>query len=85
MKTASVTDFRKRMNEHLQNIEDDQDILILSRPKKNASFVVLTMTEYESLKETAHLLSTPANTMRLMKGMKEAKAGKALVRKLSFK
>ncbi len=85
MKTATVTDFRKRMKEHLQDIEDDQDILILSRPKQNASFVVLTMSEYESLKETAHLLSTPANTMRLMKGMKEAKDGKAVVKKLSFK
>ncbi len=85
MKTASVTDFRRRMKEHLQDIEDDQDILILSRSKQNASFVVLTMSEYESLKETAHLLSIPANTMRLMKGIKEAKAGKVLARKISFK
>jgi len=85
MKTASVTDFRKRMKEHLQDIENDQDILILLRPKQNASFVVMTMTEYESLKETAHLLSTQANTMRLMKGITEAKKGKALVRKLLFK
>jgi antitoxin YefM len=85
MKTASVTDFRKRMKEHLQDIEDDQDILILSRPRQNASFVVLTMAEYESLRETAHLLSTSANTMRLMKGIKEARAGKARVRKVSFK
>jgi len=73
------------MKEHLQEIEDDQDILILSRPKQNAGFVVLTMSEYESLKETAHLLSTQANTLRLMKGIKEANAGKAVIKKLSFK
>jgi len=85
MKTASVTDFRKRMKEYLREIEDNQDILILSRPKQNAGFVVLTMTEYESLRETAHLLSTPANTLRLLKGIKEANSGKAVVKRLSLK
>lgn len=75
MKTATVTEFRARAKELLQEVEDDQDILILSRPKGQEGFVVLTMGHFESLEETAHLLSTPANAMRLMQGIAEAKAG----------
>lgn len=75
MKTATVTEFRTRAKELLQEVEDDQDILILSRPKSQEGFVVLTMRHFESLEETAHLLSTPANAARLMEGIAEAKAG----------
>jgi len=75
MKTATVTEFRTRAKELLQEVEDDQDILILSRPKGQEGFVVLTMGHFESLEETAHLLSSPANATRLLQGIAEAKAG----------
>lgn len=84
MKTATVTEFRARAKEYLQEIEEDQDILILSRPKKRNGFVVLTMEEYESLKETAYLMSSPANALRLMKGMKEVEEGKIAVKSLKL-
>lgn len=84
MKTATVTEFRSRAKEYLQEIEDDRDILIISRPKRKAGFVVLTMAEYESLKETAYLLSTPANALRLIKGMKEIEEGKLVVKDLKL-
>lgn len=71
MKTASFTEFRQNLKDHLQAIEDDQDILVLSGPKKKR-FVVLTLEQYEAMEETAHLLSTPANATRLARGMKEA-------------
>lgn len=75
MKTATVTEFRTRAKELLQEVEDDQDILILSRPKGQEGFVVLTMGHFESLEETAHLLSSPENATRLLKGIEEARAG----------
>ena len=74
MKTATVTEFRSRAKELLKEVEDDQDILILSRPKSRHGFVVLTMKHFESLEETAHLLSTPTNTERLMLGISQDKA-----------
>ena len=81
MKTASVTEFRQNIKEHLEEIEQDQDILVLSRPKRK-SFVVLPLELYESLSETAHLLSTPANTARLLKGIRQARKGKVKVREI---
>lgn len=80
MKTATVTEFRQNTKEHLEEIEADQDILILTRPMKDgkrSEFVVLTLEQYESMEETAHLLSTPANAGRLLQGIKEAAQAKA--------
>lgn len=83
MKTSTVTAFRSKMKEHLQEIEDSQDILILSGPKKK-DFVVLTLEEYNAMEETVHLLSTIANTTRLMESIEEYKNGQVKVKKLNL-
>ena len=75
MKTATVTEFRTNAKELLEQVEKDQDILVLSRPKSQEGFVVLTMSHYEALEETAHLLSTQANTQHLMESIAQHKAG----------
>jgi len=83
MKTATVTEFRSKMKEHLQEIEDDQDILILSGPKKK-NFVVLTLDEYNAMEETAYLMSTTENASRLLESIAEDKAGKSKIRKINL-
>ncbi len=82
MKTATIKEFGSRAKEFLQEVEDDQDILILSKPKSREGFVVLTMKQYEALQETAHLLSTQANTEHLMESIAQHKAGRVLIKKL---
>jgi len=81
MKTSTVTEFRSKMKEHLQEIEDSQDILILSGPKKK-DFVVLTLQEYNAMEETVHLMSTTANSNRLLESIAQDKAGKSKSKKL---
>jgi len=81
MKTSTVTEFRSKMKEHLQEIEDSQDILILSGPKKK-DFVVLTLQEYNAMEETVHLMSTTANSNRLLESIAQDKAGKSNSKKL---
>jgi antitoxin YefM len=82
MKTATVTEFRANAKELLEQVEKDQDILVLSRPKNQEGFVVLTMSYYEALEETAHLLSTQANTEHLMQSIGQHKGGKVLEKSL---
>ena len=55
MKTATITDFRQNMKEHLDGIQEDQDILVLTGPKKK-DFVILTLETFNAMEETAHLL-----------------------------
>lgn len=81
MKTATITDFRQKMKEHLDEIQGNQDILLLTGPKKK-DFVVLTLETFNAMEETAHLLSTSANTKRLMESLAQDKSGKARARKL---
>lgn len=83
MKTATITDFRQKMKEHLDEIQEDQDILILTGPKKK-DFVILTLETFNAMEETAHLLSTSANTKRLMESVAQDKAGKSTIRKLGI-
>jgi antitoxin YefM len=84
VKTTTVTDFRKKMKGHLHQLEIDQDILILSGAKKK-DFVVLTLAQFNSMEETAHLLSTPANANHLLESIEQDKAGKAVRRGLKVR
>lgn len=83
MKTATITDFRQKMKEHLDEIREAQDILVLTGPKKK-DFVVLTLETFNAMEETAHLLSTSANTKRLMESVAQDKAGKTTARELKI-
>ena len=84
MKTSTLTDFRSNMKDRLQEIEDDHDILILSGPKKR-DFVVLTLSQFNAMEETAYLMSSPANALRLMESIEQDKAGQVTVRALDLK
>jgi antitoxin YefM len=83
MKTATLTDFRAKMKERLQEIEDDQDILILSGPKKR-DYVVLTLELFNSMEETAYLTSTQANNERLLESMAQDRADNVTLRELEL-
>lgn len=83
MKTATFTDFRQKMKEHLNEIQEAQDILVLTGPKKK-DFVVLTLEAFNAMEETSHLLSTTANTKRLMESTAQDKAGKTTIRELNL-
>lgn len=81
MKTSTITDFRTNMKERLQEIEEAQDILILSGPKKR-DFVVMSLDQFNSMEETVHLLSTQANTQRLLESIAQDKASEAQIREI---
>ncbi|PYJ73331.1 MAG: hypothetical protein DME75_01835 [Verrucomicrobia bacterium] len=45
---------------------------------------MLSLEEYESLQETAHLLRSPANAKRLIEAVDALERGKSLKRKLKL-
>ena len=48
----------------------------MTRSGGRESVVIISQREYDSLKETAYLLSSPANARRLMQSVAELDAGK---------
>jgi antitoxin YefM len=85
MKTITAKEFSNNIERNLQEIEDDADFLVISRAKKKRKFVVLPQSEYESLKETSYLLSSPANAKRILKSIKEVEQGRIIRKDLKIK
>ena len=74
MTTVSYTDFRKNMAYFLSLIEDNCEEIIINRGKGRKA-VVLSLDEYNSLLETAYLLSSEKNRKRLSQSIKDHKEG----------
>ena len=74
MHTISYTTARTEFANTLDRVNDNQEPIIITRNGK-ASAVLLSMEEYESLQETAYLLSSPKNAQRLYESIAEVESG----------
>lgn len=74
MAHVSYTEFRAQLATHLDQVERDQTELVITRQNR-ADMVVMPLSELESLRETMHLLSTPANARRLLESVTELDKG----------
>ena len=80
METTTFSDFRKNMKEKLDKVYNDRDILIIKR-SENKDVVVISLDDYNSMNETAYLLSTKANAKELLEAVKDVEEGKGLIKK----
>lgn len=70
MKTYTYSESRAKYAEVLNTAELDREEVIITRAG-HEPVVVLSLTEYESLKETAYLLRSPQNAARLVHAIEE--------------
>jgi len=82
MNTTTMREFRANLKAYFDSVEDNQDILLIPRSGKKEAMVIMTLSEYNSMKETEYLLSTEANRRSLEKSMKELEEGKTVKFKL---
>ena len=82
MEAISYTAARENLAATMQKVCDVRAPIIITRNRDQA-VVMISLEEYESLEETAHLLSSPANARRLLESVAELKAGKGKERKLA--
>jgi len=73
MKVVNYTDLRLNLKNWLDLVVNDVEELIIKR-KDNKDVVLVSLEEYNSLKETAYLLSGK-NRDVLMQSLKEAESG----------
>ena len=76
MIATSMRKFTTHIDELLNQVEDDCEQLMVQRPR--GSVVVLSLTDYNSLMETAHQLSSSANIAHLRKSMEQAARGETI-------
>lgn len=81
MKTMSYSESRARYAETLNSVTDDREEVVITRAG-HEPVVMVALDDYESLKETAYLLRSPANARRLLASIEELEQGGGQVHEL---
>jgi antitoxin YefM len=81
MKAISYTAARENLAATMEQVCADHDPVIITR-KRSQSVVLLSLEDYESLRETSYLLRSPANAVRLSESIQELEKGGGVVKEL---
>ncbi|QDO89463.1 type II toxin-antitoxin system prevent-host-death family antitoxin [Ornithinimicrobium ciconiae] len=81
MKTMSYTESRARYAEVLDGVTNDREEVVITRAG-HEPVVIVSLADYESLRETAYLMRSPANARRLLDAMERLEAGRGRSREL---
>ena len=77
MIAANYTEFRTRLKKYLDDVEKNHDTLIIKRGTGKGT-VLISLDEYNSLMETAHLLSSRKNAARLYESIRQMEEGETV-------
>ena len=77
MIAANFTEFRTELKKFLDNVENNNEILVIKR-KSGKGTVMISLSEYNSIMETVHLLSSKANADRLYESIQQMRDGKVV-------
>ena len=81
MRVISYSEARNSLKTLIDDVVDDADVAIINR-RDAGDAVIMSLELYQSMSETLHLLSSPANAAHLAKSIGEFRAGKAKKREL---
>ncbi|WP_248762947.1 type II toxin-antitoxin system Phd/YefM family antitoxin [Pseudarthrobacter sp. SSS035] len=81
MKTLTYSQSRAHYKETLDAVTDDREEVIITRPGKE-DVVIVSRADYESLRETAYLLRSPANARRILESIERLESGHGTERDL---
>lgn len=81
MQVVTFTEARSRLKDVLDDVNENVETTIISR-RNGGDAVVMSLQHYNSMMETIHLMSSPANATRLMDSIAQAKSGQTSERDL---
>ena len=74
MDVTSYSELRQKLKACMDKVCADQAPLLVTR-QNGAPVVMMSLAEYESMEETLHLLSSPANAEHLRRSLAQAEVG----------
>lgn len=74
MKTMTYSESRAKYAQVLDSVVDDCEEIVITRAGKEPA-VIVSLAEYEALKETAYLMRSPENARRLIEAIAALEAG----------
>ncbi len=81
MNVVTFSELRTHLKEIMDNSADRHEEVIIKRAH-GENMVLLSLDDYESLKETAYLLGNEANARHLRKSLHSLREGKLLKKRL---
>ena len=81
MEVVTMSEARNNLKNIFNKVYYDNDEVIIHRKGKE-SVVIISLDEFNSLKETEYLMKNPANKEWLKKSIDNAKAGKKIYKEL---
>ncbi|MDE9465809.1 YoeB-YefM toxin-antitoxin system antitoxin YefM [Xenorhabdus bovienii] len=83
MKVLTYSEARQKLSETMISVVNDCSPAIITR-KNGESCVLMSLSDYESLQETAYLMRPTNNANRLMDSIAELRAGKGKAKELDL-
>ncbi|MGN1218703.1 MAG: type II toxin-antitoxin system Phd/YefM family antitoxin [Phocaeicola sp.] len=77
MKTVSYTDLRANLKSYIDAVIDDYDTVVINRGN-GKEVVMISLDEYNSLKETEYIMSSPETMEAIHKGEEDIKNGNSI-------
>ena len=81
MDAISYTSARANLAKTMANVCSDHSPIIITR-KSEDPVVMISLEDYNAMKETTYLLRSPANARNLLDSIAELEAGKGVVKEL---
>jgi antitoxin YefM len=81
MKVMSMSESRANYAATLDSVINDQEEVVITRPG-GENVVMLPQREYESMRETFYLMSSPVNRQRISSAIEQLDGGHGQVREL---
>lgn len=82
MDVISYTDARANLKRVMDNVVNDRAPTIITR-RSGEAVVMISLSEWNSMEATEHLLGNPANVEDLLASIAELDAGKGVERELT--
>ncbi|MFH1067818.1 MAG: type II toxin-antitoxin system prevent-host-death family antitoxin [bacterium] len=83
MRAITYTAARENLASTMERVCKSRSPVIITR-KRDQAVVMLSLEDYETLEETAHLLRSPANARRLLQAIEDLKRGRGKEKKLNL-
>lgn len=81
MDVLTYSDTRATLKSVMDRVVDDRSPVVIAR-KRGESVVMISLTDWNAIEETLHLLSSPANAARLHEAIAQLDAGGGVERAL---
>ncbi|MFV2198171.1 type II toxin-antitoxin system Phd/YefM family antitoxin [Nocardiopsis sp. LOL_012] len=82
MRTMTYSESRANYAATLDSVIDDREEVVITRTGREP-VVMMALSEYETLRETAYLLRSPENARRLVTAIEDLEAARGIERELS--